>query len=192
MSEKTLTSKKKATLTSDGLLAQHEDLFRRYYRPLVVYATRWMHDLYDAEDVVQEVFGQLWKKKEEIEYGEGIASYLFGAVRNACMNHARHLKVVRQYERETEFRKSLEENPYHYLLLGEIEKKIDQTLNTLPKNTKEVFLMSRFEQKKNKEIAAALNISIKTVEAHITKVLSALRTNLRHYIGAILLVFLIG
>lgn len=180
---------KKRFMPSD-LLARHESLFKTYYKPLVVYATRLIHDKAEAEDVVQEVFAQIWKKRDALEYGDGMVSYLFGAVKNAILNNVRHLKVVKRYEQQTEYQKAMIDNPYHYLLLHEIEQKIDATLETLPDKAKDVFMMSRFEQKKNKEIAKVLNISIKTVEAHMTKVLAALRMNLKHYISIILIVIL--
>ncbi len=144
----------------------------------------------EAEDVVQEVFAKVWKKKEEIEYGDAIAGYLFGAVKHACLNKARHMKVVKQYEQEKGHQSSMIENPHHYLMLNEIEQKIEATLNTFPDKAKDVFIMSRYQQKKNREIADLLNISIKTVEAHMTKVLAALRTNLQHYISILLLIII--
>jgi len=172
------------------LLARHESLFKTYYKPLVVYATRLIGDQADAEDIVQEVFAQVWKKKEDIEYGEKMVSYLFGAVKNACFNNARHLKVVRRYEQETQYRQPMIDDPYHYLLLHEIEQKIDATLDKLPGKAKDVFIMSRYQQKKNREIADVLNMSVKTVEAHMTKVLAALRRNLKQYIGILIIMIL--
>jgi RNA polymerase sigma-70 factor (ECF subfamily) len=180
----------KDEFVSADLLARHESLFKTYYKPLVVFATRLIRDRLDAEDIVQEVFAQIWKKKEKLEYGEKISSYLFGAVKNACLNNVRHLKVIQRYEHEAKYRTSIIENPHHYMMLQEIEQKIDATLNTLPKKTKDVFLMSRYEQKKNREIADVLNISIKMVEAHMSKVLAALRSSLRHYISTIIIIIL--
>jgi len=177
---------------SSGLLERHEFLFKTYFKPLVVYAVRLVGDKMLAEDVVQEVFARLWKKKEEIEYGDQLVSYLFASVKNACMNHSRHLKIVHRYNQESSYQKELLDNPFHYLMLHEIEQKMEETLDELPKKSKDVFIMSRFGQKKNREIAKAMNISIKTVEAHITRVLSALRKSLRHYTNTILLILLLN
>lgn len=179
-------------LMPSDLLSRHESLFKNYYKPLVVFATRLMRDQQNAEDVVQEVFAQVWKKKEDLEYSEGMVSYLFGAVKNACLNSARHLKVVKRFEQKNEYARSVIDNPYHYLLLHEIEKTVDDTLNKLPDKTRDVFIMSRFGQKKNKEIAELLNISVKTVEAHMTRVLAALRRNLRHYVSIVVLIIING
>ncbi len=171
-------------------LGRHEFLFKKYYKPLVVYAIRLIKDQSGAEDIVQEVFAKLWNKREDIEYGDKLVSYLFGSVKNACLNNVRHLKVVRRYEQESPLNNSTEDNPHHYMMLHEIEQKIEATLNTLPKKSKDVFIMSRYEQKKNREIADVLNISIKTVEAHMTKVLAALRRNLKHYICILAIIIL--
>ncbi len=171
-------------------LRRHEALFKAYFKPLVVYGTRLIKDQPTAEDIVQEIFAKVWKKRSEIEFGDKMVSYLFGAVKNACLNNARHLKVVRKYEFEFDYQKTIIENPHHYLMLQEIEQKIDATLDAMPDKTRDIFVMSRYEQKKNKEIADVLNISIKTVEAHMTKVLAALRRNLQQYIGMILLMML--
>ncbi|MFY0625943.1 MAG: RNA polymerase sigma-70 factor [Reichenbachiella sp.] len=177
-------------LVSKDRLIEHERLFKTYYKPLLVFAIRWLHDRQDAEDVVQEVFTKIWKKGAEISETINIQSYLFGAVKNGCMNHDRHLKVMQRHQNDSKYSLPINENPHHYMMLNEIEKRIEDTLKSLPQKSKNVFILSRYEQKRNKEIADIMNISIKTVEAHMSKVLSALKRNLKHYISVILIIVL--
>ena len=74
------------------------------------------------------------------------------------------------------------------MIAAEIEVKISQTLDALPEKCRQIFVMSRYEELKYKEIAEKLNISIKTVETQMSKALKALRKNLAEYMTVLLLV----
>ena len=171
-------------------LTRHESLFKAFYKPLVVYAFRLVKNKEEAEDIVQEVFARVWKKREVLQYSEDMTAYLFSAVKNGCLNHHRHLKVVQQHESQVVPSFTGTDDPHQYMILNEIQKSIEDTLGSVNSRAREVFELSRFRQKKNKEIAEILNISVKTVEAHMSKVLAALRRNLKHHMNAMIIVLL--
>ncbi len=177
-------------LVSRDKMSGHEILFRNYFKPLVVYATRIIGDANEAEDVVQEVFLNLWNTRSDISKDDDMTSYLFVAVKNGCLKKVRHEKVKHRYENYMKYSVSPTDNPHHYMMLKEIEQCIDETLEGMPQRTQDIFLLSRYEKKKYKEIAVKMDISIKTVELHISKVLVALRDKLKHYLTVVLILIM--
>jgi RNA polymerase sigma-70 factor, ECF subfamily len=141
--------------------------------------------------VVQDVFFSYWKKGESLEIKLSLESYLFGAVKRQCQNRLRYSMVVQKYESSMFGNESVAEDPYNQLIGNEIEDVIKNILNRLPDKTRKIFELNRIESKKYREIADELKISIKTIEAHMGKVIKLLRLSLSHYIYMImLLIFL--
>lgn len=141
--------------------------------------------------MVQDVFFSYWKKGESLEIKLSLESYLFGAVKRQCQNRLRYSMVVQKYESSMFGNESVAEDPYNQLIGNEIEDVIKNILNRLPDKTRKIFELNRIESKKYREIADELKISIKTIEAHMGKVIKLLRLSLSHYIYMImLLIFL--
>lgn len=167
-----------------------DDLFRAYYKSLRAYAYRYVGDLYIAEDIVQDVFSQLWEKKDNISNIESLRSYLFTSVYNRVCNYFKHKKVEAVFAEKEHTNHARLEACYQQkildnsdsLLVHELEDKISDAVHNLPDVCKKVFLLSREKGLKNLEIAELLDINIKTVEKHITKALAFLRTQLKDYI----------
>ena len=141
--------------------------------------------------MVKDVFFSYWKKGESLEIKLSLESYLFGAVKRQCQNRLRYYMVVQKYESSMFGNESVAEDPYNQLIGNEIEDVIKNILNRLPDKTRKIFELNRIESKKYREIADELKISIKTIEAHMGKVIKLLRLSLSHYIYMImLLIFL--
>lgn len=120
-----------------------------------------------------------------------VPAYLLTSVRNKALNHLRHQRIrerssdelMRRARSELDFRiSSLEDFTTQSLFSSEIHEIVRQTLAEMPAQTRRIFEMSRFENRRNTEIAAELNLSIKTVEFHIGKVLKVLRVRLKDYL----------
>ncbi|MBD2755425.1 RNA polymerase sigma-70 factor [Spirosoma validum] len=166
----------------------YELLFRRYYRPLCNHAVRFVQSKEQAEDLVSEVFSNFWKGQLHLHITTSIRAYLFRALRNRIYNH---LRDEFAHQRPTEdFLMDIAEteDPQQILQYTELYHRVQTVVSGLPPQCQRVFLLSRFESKKHKEIADELSISVKAVEMHITKALSLLRTAL----FSIWLVFLLG
>lgn len=166
-----------------GELMLFQELFERYFRSLVTYAYRYVNDWNVSEDIVQDVFMALWVNRNEIDFEEPVKPYLYRATYNRSINHLNSVLVQRRVDHTDNLDelidyKILSYNQHDNLLLKEIEEEISSFVKTLPEQRKKVFLLSREENMKNKEIAFLLNISEKTVEKHITKALSDIRTHL--------------
>lgn len=152
-----------------------EQIFKLNYQILCKHVVRITRDIDAAEDIVQEVFVNLWDKDQrDIENPE---AYLY----KACINKA--LNFVSVNNRRTEINKtsiypnhptetrSLEDD----LEFKELEQQVLSLIESLPQMCKKVFLLSRYEEMSHKEIAAFLEISPNTVDNHIKKALSVLR-----------------
>jgi len=173
-----------------------EELFQLYYRQLLVYAYKFVDDRYTAEDIVQEVFLTLWNKREELDFEESIKPYLYKLTYNKSINYINSFAVRQRIENseDIDFKLSMEisdGDPYETLLLKDITELIDTYIDTFPPQRKKVFLLSRKDGLKYKEIAAMFDISEKAVEKHISKAL----TDIRQYLietGLISVLFLLG
>jgi RNA polymerase sigma-70 factor (ECF subfamily) len=171
-----------------------EKIFKANHNQIVGFCNQFISDLDKAKSLTQEVFLNLWLNREKIETLNGIRAFLYTFAKSSCLNYIRHRKIVSKYEdkhlqdREEELnREVLESFDFNSLEFSELEGLIQQTINDLPEKCRQVFIMSRFEGKMNKEISEELNISIKAVEANMTRALKTLKSRLSEYLPAILL-----
>ena len=161
-------------------------LVNNYHHRLCVYAFNLTSDHDLSEDIVQNVFMRIWNKKHKLKDDLVVKSYLYKAVYNEFIDQYRKNKNVLTLEKkhidaltyivEEEDEKSLEK------LISIVKKEIDK----LPPKCKQTFLLSKEEGLTNLEISEYLNISIKSVEAHITKAFSVLRKSIGNKVDGIL------
>jgi RNA polymerase sigma-70 factor (ECF subfamily) len=171
-------------------IADFELLFKTHYSRLCSYANLFLNDPDAAEDVVQEVFFKLWKSRLELIINTTIKSYLFRAVRNGCMNVIDHISIREAYKIVNEEDiKSSESESIDEAVVSELEQRIKESIDQLPSERRKIFIMSRFDGMKYREIAEKLNISVKTVENQMYQALRFLRENLVDYLPLILLIF---
>lgn len=163
-------------------------IFRALYSSLSFYATRLVQDD-EAEDIVQEAFMELWKRKEDIEDESHIKAFLYRIVYTRALNVIKHRTVVNNHadsvKKVTQFKLDYYD-PEANDVMGYIEgletrKQINDAIGELPAKCREVFILSYQHDKKNKEIAEQLGISIRTVEVHLYKALKTLRTRLKRH-----------
>lgn len=164
-----------------------EQVFRRYYAGMCGYAQKYLSDLDQAEEIVQEVFYNFWLKRSRLEVKGILEAYLYRAVRNACLNHIKHLSIRKQYVLDQIQPLKEEENKNHDKVIAlELQQKIEASIGQLPPERQKIFKLSRYEGLKYKEIALRLNISLKTVETQMGKALQFMRENLSEYLPLLL------
>lgn len=161
-----------------------ESLFAIYFPRLNDFARKVVKDDVISQDIVQEVFVKIWEKRSEIET-INLEAFLFRLVRNRCIDYIKHLKVINNRMQEILISSKYEElyridfvgdEPY-VLIEQELKQKIERTIDSLPERCREVFILSRINGLKNKEIAEKLEINIKNVERHLSRALQAFREN---------------
>jgi RNA polymerase sigma-70 factor (ECF subfamily) len=153
-------------------------IFRAHYAPLVGLAESLVRERAIAEEVVQEVMLELWRRRETLVVDESLRAYLFRAARNRALNHLRHERVERQGEPYARGESATPAVGHLRLVEEEIEGALHEAMQSLPGRCREVFELSRVQGLRYAEIAGVLGISVKTVEAQMGKALRILRERL--------------
>jgi RNA polymerase sigma-70 factor (ECF subfamily) len=169
-----------------------------------MYASRLYYLVYEyipqkdiAENIVQETLMVLWNKKKELAGNTNLGAYLFTVAKNNCLYKLRNRRFQEKIFISSDTSRleikmntgALETLNTSQLIMEEIEQIIERTMDQLSPQCRAVFNLSRFEEKKNKEIAEELNISVKAVEGHITKALKVFRVALKDYLPFVAFIF---
>jgi RNA polymerase sigma-70 factor (ECF subfamily) len=154
-----------------------ERLYDEYYSPLCLFANKYLCDLDLARSLVQELFVDLWLKREKLTvHGDSVKFYLYKAVRNKSVDYLRaskksvSLSDVSEDRLNAPFEDKLEE--------AELNARLNQSISELPEKCREIFLLCRFEGLKYSQIAEKLNISVKTVEMQMGIALKKIKDKL--------------
>lgn len=158
-------------------------LFAQYYEKLCRFATTYLRQPAEAEEVVADVFVYLWKNRHQLTIEKNLKSYLYISVRHAALavlNKQQPLyEDIDDILLETDFADAA--TPEQTLVHKELQQHIDLAIGALPHRCKQVFMMSRFDDLTYREIAEILNISENTVENHLVRALGHLRKALKLY-----------
>lgn len=163
--------------------------YDKYFRRIQSFSVQFIYDQDEAENLAQEALLHLWQNRENVESVNGIQAFLFTYAKSKCLNLIRHNKVKDKFKNDLLNHKERELNievlnsiQFDPLELTELERIIQESISDLPPKTREVFIKKRFENKKNAEIAEELGVSLKAVEAHMTKALKLLKSRLSDYL----------
>jgi len=162
---------------------EFDSLFKRVYPKLFFYARGIVGNDDDAEDVIEDVFVELWRRRDDIEWGDKIEAYIYRAVFTRSINLLRmanrseeQLSLLTTFnDRRMGFLESEIGNPQHDAEMDDIRQAINEALSALPTKSRQVFQMSYIDGLHHQEIADELGISVRTVEAHIYTALRLLR-----------------
>ena len=165
-----------------------ELLFRKYYVRLCGFANKFLKDPEEAREIVQDVFLKLWEKRKDIKPEDSLTSYLFSMTRNKSINKLRRKSVESKYTviLQLVYAENREISPHESLLANELDNEFTVAVGKLPDKCREIFDLSRIEGLRCSEIASMLQISVKTVEAHMSKALKILRIELKDYLMIVL------
>lgn len=172
---------KKFDSIKKGNIKAYEALFRAYYKPLIIYSERIVNDHDDANEVVQDIFMKLWEKRKTLEIRSSVSSYLYRAVYNNSLQLLKRKKLELKYKQYKLHHKDNSVNPSNEMIATELNHKIGLLFEQLPENCRIIFKLNRYDGMKYREVAEHLSISIKTVEANMTKALKYFREHLSEY-----------
>ncbi len=167
-------------------------LFDRYYKYLVVTANNILGDSETARDLAQDVFFELWRRREEIEVQTNLKAYLRRSVVNRTLNFIKSRRLDFTEPERLPERPSNAIDAQTQLEVSDLEQVIQSAIAALPERCRVIFTLCRLENLSHKEIAEHLNISTKTIENHMTRALATLREAVRPYVTPALLAWLAG
>ena len=155
-------------------------LYHRYKEKIYFFTLRYLGDKSDAEEIIQMVFISLWEHRKTIDVSKSIKSYIYKITVNHIFNYLKKKAIQRKYV-ETELQKNEKSgNPtLDHIFYTELEKKIDQIILSLSPQQQRIFRLSRFDGLSHEEIATKLELSIRTVENQIYRVLKVLKKHLK-------------
>ena len=153
-----------------------EKIYVNYSKDMFLYAMNVLKKKEVCEDIVQNVFITVWSKRKEVKI-ENLKPYLFQSVRYQIFNHLRNQKISNEDLTRVNII-DLSMNISQKLEFDELEELIKNQVKKLPTRCQEIFVLSRYQHKSNKEIAMELDISIQAVKNQISKALGAIRKNL--------------
>ncbi len=165
-----------------------ETLFKLYHAKLLHIAKNYLSSEEDAEEIVQDVFVKLWKKKKTLEIHSNFNSYLFKMVRNACLDQLRKDKrKVKRWGQDAAIEQhinylALSDEASSLIIEQELAAQIEAAIQLLPDKCKQVFIKSRVQGLAHKDISEELDISVKTVENHITRAIKHMKLHLQEFL----------
>ena len=170
--------------------AEFGELYKRYKARFESFAVGYVQDRLIAEDVVADAFIYYWENRSRLDADCNAAAYILTTIRHKCLNYLQRLRTreeIVEYLKDCDTWElnlriaTLEACNPEKLFSDELQSLVDKALETLPEQTRDIFVRSRYNNQSHKEIAVALGISTKTVEFHITKALKVLRVALKDY-----------
>ena len=157
-------------------------IFRHYYPPLLRFCIRFVGDADTAAEIVQDLFVKLWSGREKLNLTTGFQPYMMRSVRNAAITYINKERSHAEVNERVFSGDSDNNDPSETLQSNNLEASYRQVLAAMPEKRREVFLASRFEGLKYYEIAEKMNLSQKTVEAHLSAAIKQLREGLKEYL----------
>jgi RNA polymerase sigma-70 factor (ECF subfamily) len=171
------------TLLRDGDEAAFTQIYNLYWKKCFFASAQKLQNLAEAEELVQDIFLDLWKRREELNVTTCLSAYLSGCIKYKVINLLAKKQLASKYVQHAITTGNLSDfSTEQDLRLHELKHQLLKETSRLPEKCRIVFQMSREEGFSQKQIAHQLNISEKTVESHLSKALRNLRTGLAHFI----------
>lgn len=162
-------------------LTAFEELYHRYWAVLTDSVYKRLQSKQKAEDLVQDLFIDVFQKRNTIEFKVSVKAYLHQAIKYKVLNEFRSDTIKNNYTKSLFFGPLSKNDFANHLEAKDLKLRINQVMSKLPEKCRKAFLLSRNENLSNKEISSSMNISVSTVEKHIGKALKMFRDSLKDY-----------
>lgn len=166
-----------------GNKAAFEKMFLAYFEPLSKFAWRFVKSSHVAQELVQDVFLNIWENRTSLDARKNIKSYLYYAVRNEALNYIRDQETAKKYNEQIGWLKSVPVTQMHdFDEESEFVQQAKQAIKDLPEGARLIYKLNRKDGLTYREIAEVLEISPKTVESQMGRALKILRQRLSCYL----------
>ena len=180
--DKHLSDRELLYLMSKGKEQAFNELFNRYWDKLLQTAIHKVDDVMEAENIVQDVFVSLWKRRKDLNIAGNFQHYLLVAVKYRIIKALNHQRVRRLYFEEGHGSVDLlDDATQQYLDFAELQGRLEQLVGMLPEKARLIYRMNKEEGMSYREIASALDITEKAVDAHLVRVKKNLRAGLQRF-----------
>jgi len=172
--------------------------YTAYYKRFMRYALYYVSNEQTAEDITHDAILYYWENRDTLSPETDVVGYLVLTVKNKCLNYLKHLQVEADFNKsyaelqEWEIQSrimTLEDDNYTEIFTKELMELVTASLAKLPRQTRDIFVQHRLDNKPRKEIAAAMGVSLQKIDYHVNKANDHLHKDLKDYIP-ILLIFL--
>ena len=165
-----------------GNMLAFDTLYRKYSRRLYKFSYSILKSTQEAENIIQDVFLNLWLNREKIEKSSSVKYYVFAIAYNSAISIIRKKAKEIQFIEYVKTLQDMKEEPVDLQFeYKELDERVSAIINSLPVRQKEVYQLHRIEGLKYSEIAERMNISINTIENHMSRALKTIRKKLANY-----------
>lgn len=181
-------------------LVTFNKLFSSYKNRFIRFAQTYVRDDVIAEDYVIDALVYYWENRHKLPPDTNIPAYILTTIKHKCLNYLQRKRLQEEVEKEMKSHAEWELNTRIATLEAceptevfskETQQILKRAIQNLPDRTREIFIMSRIQLMSHKEIALKTGITTKGVEFHITKALRKLRVELKDYLPALILLFIL-
>ena len=179
-----------ATEPESIFMLELTEVFKSRQQQFIQFSFSYVRDRAEAEDIVMNAFSTVWERRSDLQSHANITALLWTTIKNLSLNYLQHFKVRINAEQQISYMRhkevalrisTLEACDPDRVFCDEIQELVARRIEKMPESSREIFILSRVKNMSNKDIATKLNISIKTVEFHITRTLKELREQLKDY-----------
>lgn len=155
-------------------------LYDRYSKKIYFFSLKYIRNTVEAEELVQSVFINVWENRRSLDPDNSVKSYIYKSAINYIFNYLKKKKIQNRFiESQMHQDENQSENLYEEVFFHDLEKSIETVVVTLPSQQQRIFRMSRYDGLSYQEIAAKLELSLRTVENQMYRALKTLKTALK-------------
>ena len=189
----TMQDKELVALFKEGSQKAFEELYIRYKCRLISYCKRYLKSSISAEDIVHDIFTQLWEDRNMLHIDVSFSGYVHTLVKNHVLKEIRHSDVHARFAEYTRMTKNDSTNQTEDTIIdNDYAKLFDEMIDSLSPRQKEIFLLSRIQGFTHKEIAEQIQISVNSVNEHSSLALKKIKKHLRRHINISINTFIIS
>lgn len=183
-----LTDHELLLLLKEGQHAAFDQLYSRYWKRILHLAAQKTGDIIEAENIVQDIFVSLWKRREDLSISSSLNNYLVVSVKYRVFKWLDKQRSQRLYEDEKLADYDiLDDSTQQYLEFQELRGRLEKILATLPEKSVIIYRMNKDKGMSHREIAMKLHMSEKAINSHLVRTKKVLRVHLSSFLGSFFL-----